>query len=166
MVFEGEFKKAEELAARYGIDTELLLGVTESPEEMEKLAAGYAGMMKEKQQVTDAEAEKKRILEGTHWEATMAEVEAMTMEQYARWAAAGHHLKPTGETLEEKVAREQEKEAQDYEVIRQKEAEDRERAEQARLDAEAAREAENARLEGLSIDEFYSERSKEYGRER
>jgi hypothetical protein len=164
MVFEGEYALVEKLSKKYGIKERLLLGICDSAEDLESFAANLASGVQGKPNppvLRKAEQEKKHILEGDHWYATREEVEAMTMDQYKRWADAGHHLAPGQETLEEKVEREQEAEAQDWERQHQIDVEESAEAERKKQDTEAEREAENKRLESLSMADYWAERNKE-----
>jgi hypothetical protein len=165
MVFPGESKLVEELSRKYGISERMLYGICDSAEDLELFAANLASGVKGPT-MTQAEAEKRAILEGGHWYATRAEIEAMDDSQYRRWREAGGHEARDVETLEETDARLAEVEAQEWEKQHQQDKEAAALAEEKRLEKEVAREAENARLESLSDEAFYRERNPIYKEEK
>jgi len=94
----------------------------------------------------EAEAEKQKIYE-PHYEATMEEVEGMTMGQYAKWRALGSHIKQPHDIEAEERARAQAEENEKIAKmsIEEYETYQKEKALKAKQEAEQE-EAEIARL--------------------
>jgi len=97
-------------------------------------------------ETTVEEAEKQKIYE-LHYEATMEEVEGMTIDQYARWRALGSHIKQPRDIEAEERARAQAEESEKIAKMSMEEyvTYQKERALKAKQEAEQE-EAEIARL--------------------
>lgn len=85
-------RKAEELAELDGDPSAEEDPESDEPESDDEPTAEQSAPVAEVKE-SSAEAEKRRILEGDFWEATLEELEKMTPDQYARWRAAGGHQK-------------------------------------------------------------------------